>query len=157
MAFSMQGCVRLRSDQAKIWAALLNPEILRITVPGCQSLEQKTETAYTAVVKVKIGPINATFNGAVELGDFSPPSSVTIKGSGESGVAGSAKGSAVVRLEPDPDGCVLTYEVNATIAGKIAQLGNRMIDGVAKKLADQFFANLVVALDGKRSGVLVFD
>jgi carbon monoxide dehydrogenase subunit G len=147
MAFSMTGAVQLRSDLETVWAGLLDPDILAKSVPGCQSLEQESETAYKAVVKVKIGPIAATFKGSVELLDLDSPHGCRIQGSGDAGVAGGAKGGAKVRLEPNPDGVLLTYEVEAAIAGKIAQLGSRMIDGVAKKLADQFFSNFAAALD----------
>jgi carbon monoxide dehydrogenase subunit G len=147
MAFSMTGAVELRSDLESVWAGLLDPEILRQSVPGCQSLESDSDTHYRAVVKVKIGPIAATFRGAVELTDLEPPYGCRIIGSGDAGVAGGARGGAKVRLARTETGVSLSYEVEANITGKIAQLGSRMIDGVAKKLADQFFANFVAALE----------
>jgi hypothetical protein len=155
MAFSMTGSVELRSDPEAIWAALLDPDILRQSVPGCQSLERESDTAYKAIVKVKIGPISATFRGAVELTDLEPPHSCRIVGSGDAGVAGAARGGAKVRLDRMDDCVLLTYEVEANIAGKIAQLGSRMIDGVAKNLADQFFANFAAAVEPKPTGETV--
>lgn len=141
MAFSMQGSVVLTSDPDTVWKALNDPDILLASLPGCQSVEKVGDSSFTAVVKVKVGPINATFKGAVELSDLSGPHSYRISGSGNGGMAGNARGGADVVLVAIPEGTELSYTVDAVIGGKIAQLGSRLIDGVAKRLADQFFAN----------------
>jgi carbon monoxide dehydrogenase subunit G len=144
MAMTMTGSTTLPADRAKVWAMLNDPAVLKACIPGCQSLEKTSETSFAAVAKVKIGPVSATFKGAVQLSDLDPPNGYTISGEGEGGIAGFAKGGAKVRLtdaEDAPGSTVLTYDVQANVGGKIAQLGSRLIDGVAKKMADQFFAN----------------
>lgn len=127
----------------KIWEELNNPEILRQAIPGCQELNQLSPTELDAIVKLKIGPVSATFKGSVELSELNPPTSYVISGSGSGGVAGGAKGSARVWLEPREDGAAteLFYEVEAAVTGKIAQLGSRLILGTTKKLAAAFFTN----------------
>ena len=123
------------------WQALNNPEILQQAIPGCLSLEQVSETELAAKVKVKIGPVAATFKGQVLLSELNPPSSYVISGSGTGGVAGSAKGQAAVKLTADGEHCILTYDVSAIVSGKIAQLGSRLVESTAKKLSQQFFDN----------------
>jgi len=123
----------------QVWRALNDPEVLRRCIPGCESLERVSDTEFKAVVSTRIGPMQTRFNGRVTLGDLDPPRGYTISGSGSGGVAGSAKGSARVRLEPVPEGTRLAYEVDAQVTGKLAQLGSRLIDGVAKMMAGQFF------------------
>ncbi len=148
MAMTMTGSATLPADRAKVWALLNDPAVLKACIPGCQSLEKTSETSFAAVAKVKIGPVSATFKGAVQLSDLDPPNGYTISGEGEGGIAGFAKGGAKVRLsdaEGAPGSTVLTYDVQANVGGKIAQLGSRLIDGVAKKMADQFFANFAAA------------
>ena len=148
MAMTMTGSVTLPADKPTVWEKLNDPEVLKGCIPGCQSLERAGENGFAAVAKIKIGPISATFKGTVELKDFDPPNSYTISGSGEGGVAGFAKGGAKVALTdvPDGPGCVLNYDVEANVGGKIAQLGARLLDGVAKKLADQFFTSFAGAV-----------
>jgi carbon monoxide dehydrogenase subunit G len=149
MAMTMTGEVTLPAERPKVWALLNDPEKLKSAIPGCQSLEKTGENGFTAVVKMKIGPVSATFKGKVELSDIVPLVGYTIKGEGEGGIAGFAKGGAKVSLVDAPDGTLLRYEVEATVGGKIAQLGSRLIDGVAKNMADKFFANFVaLAADG---------
>ena len=131
----------------KVWAALNNPEILKRCIPGCQSLEMTSPTEMTATVVVKVGPVKATFAGKVTLSDLDPPNGYRISGEGSGGVAGFAKGGATVKLEPDgEDATNLQYSVDAQIGGKLAQLGSRLIDSTAKKLAGEFFQNFAAAL-----------
>jgi len=149
MAMKMTGAVVLPADQATVWAALNDAEVLKASLPGCQSLEKLSDTEFQAVMKVKVGPVSATFKGKVELTDIDAPTSYKIIGAGEGGVAGFAKGSAAVALSgADGGGTRLAYDVDAQIGGKLAQLGSRLIDGVAKKLADEFFANFARTVSG---------
>ncbi len=143
MAMTMTGEVTLPAERPKVWALLNDPEVLKSAIPGCQSLEKTGENGFAAVVKTRIGPVSATFKGKVELSDIVPLEGYTIKGEGEGGIAGFAKGGAKVSLSDAPGGTLLRYDVEATVGGKIAQLGSRLIDGVAKNLADKFFANFV--------------
>jgi carbon monoxide dehydrogenase subunit G len=146
MAMMMKGEVTLPADRQTIWERLNDPEILKACIPGCESLEKTSDTTFIAVAKVKVGPVSATFKGKVELTDLDPPNAYRINGSGEGGVAGFAKGSARVTLTDAPEGCLLSYDVEANVGGKLAQLGGRLIDGVAKKMADQFFTNFAAAV-----------
>jgi len=146
MAMTMQGEVVLPADRPTVWAALNDPDVLKACIPGCQELEKIGDTEFRAVAKLAIGPVKATFKGAVALSDLEPPNSYTISGEGQGGVAGFAKGGAKVRLEPAETGTRLVYDVSAQVGGKIAQLGGRLINGVAKKYADEFFANFAKAL-----------
>jgi len=141
MAMTMTGDVTLPADRPKVWALLNDPEVLKACIPGCESLEKTGDNGFAAVVKTKIGPVSTTFRGKVELSDLTPLVGYTIKGEGEGGVAGFAKGGAKVSLADAPDGTLLHYDVEANVGGKIAQLGARLIDGVAKNMADKFFAN----------------
>ncbi|MFD1329075.1 SRPBCC family protein [Mycoplana ramosa] len=144
----MSGEERIAAPREAVWAALNDPETLQACIPGCQSLTMKSPTELAATVKVKIGPVSATFNGEVTLSDLNPPESYTISGEGKGGIAGFAKGGADVRLAEDGNETVLTYTVNAQVGGKLAQLGSRLIDSTSKKLAAQFFAGLGQRLDG---------
>ncbi|HRK23567.1 MAG TPA: carbon monoxide dehydrogenase subunit G [Beijerinckiaceae bacterium] len=148
MAMTMTGTVDLPASRETAWAKLNDPEVLRVCIPGCQSLEGSIDEGYRAEVKLKIGPVNAKFRGKVSLTDLDPPNGYRISGEGEGGIAGFAKGGATVRLAPIAEGTTLTYEVEAHVGGKIAQLGARLINGVAKKLADQFFAKFAEAVKG---------
>jgi carbon monoxide dehydrogenase subunit G len=145
MAMTMTGEVTLPAERPKVWALLNDPETLKSAIPGCQSLEKTAENGFAAVVKMKIGPVSATFKGKVELSDIVPLVGYTIKGEGEGGIAGFAKGGAKVSLADAPGGTLLQYDVDATVGGKIAQLGSRLIDGVAKNMADKFFTNFAAA------------
>jgi carbon monoxide dehydrogenase subunit G len=135
----MQGQRRLPVEQALVWGALNDPEVLKACVPGCERFEVEAENAYTVVTALKIGPVSARFTGKVRLSDVTPPQSYTLGFEGQGGVAGFGKGTSAVRLEPVDGGCELHYTVSATVGGKIAQLGQRLIDGVARSLADDFF------------------
>ncbi len=141
MAMTMTGDVSLPADRPKVWALLNDPEVLKACIPGCESLEKSGDNGFAAVVKTKIGPVSTTFRGKVELSDLTPLVGYTIKGEGEGGIAGFAKGGAKVSLADAPGGTLLHYDVEAHVGGKIAQLGARLIDGVAKNMADKFFAN----------------
>jgi len=145
MAMTMTGEVTLPAERSKVWTLLNDPEVLKSAIPGCQSLERAGENGFSAVVKTKIGPVSATFKGKVELSDIVPLEGYTIKGEGEGGIAGFAKGGAKVHLSDAPGGTLLLYDVEATVGGKIAQLGSRLVDGVAKNMADKFFANFAAA------------
>jgi carbon monoxide dehydrogenase subunit G len=123
-----------------VWRALNDPDVLRRSIPGCKSLDQVDGTAYRATVETKIGPIKATFNGDVVLSDLNPPFGYTLSGRGSAGNMGNAKGTAKVRLAPDGSGTKLSYDVDAEVTGKFAQLGSRLIQSTAGVLADHFFS-----------------
>ena len=136
----MNGEARIPAPQAVVWDALNDPEALKQAITGCEELERDGENAFTARVRAKVGPVSARFGGRVELQDLNPPHSYRIVGEGTGGAAGFAKGGAVVRLEADgPDATMLKYEVDASVGGKLAQIGSRLIDGAARKMADDFF------------------
>jgi carbon monoxide dehydrogenase subunit G len=142
----MRGEVVLPADKSVVWEKLNDAEMLKLSIPGCQTLEKTSETSFAATAKIKIGPMSTTFRGNVNLCDLDPPNGYRIEGEGQGGVAGYAKGAATVRLAEDPAGTRLSYDVEAQIGGKLAQLGARLIDGVAKKIADEFFAKFADAV-----------
>lgn len=131
-----------------VWAAILDPEVLKQCVPGCQEMTGTPDDGFEATVVQKVGPVKATFKGQVTLSDLNEPESLTLTGEGKGGAAGFAKGGANVKLEPTDAGTRLHYEVEAKVGGKLAQLGSRIIDGFAKKMADQFFTNFQEAVEG---------
>jgi carbon monoxide dehydrogenase subunit G len=133
---------------AQVYAALLDPEMLKTCVPGAQEVTGSAEEGYVATVVQKVGPVKATFKGEVTISDLVPNTSMKIDGSGKGGAAGFAKGGAEVRLVENEGGTELSYDVEAKVGGKLAQLGSRIIDGFAKKMADQFFENLQTSLEG---------
>src|ERR1700761_2987577 len=136
----MNDSQRIPAPKQKVWEALNDPDILKQCIPGCQSLEMSAANEMVATVVIKVGPVKATFGGKVKLSDLDPPNSYRILGEGSGGIAGFAKGGATVKLsEESPDVTILLYEVDAQIGGKLAQLGGRLIDSTAKKLASQFF------------------
>jgi carbon monoxide dehydrogenase subunit G len=141
MAMTMNGEAVLPADRKKVWVALNDPEVLKACIPGCQELDKVSDTEFQATVRAAVGPVKATFKGRVQLLDLDPPNGYRIAGEGQGGVAGFAKGGANVRLEDAEGGTRMTYDVEAQIGGKLAQLGGRLINGVAKKYADEFFAN----------------
>ena len=145
----MDGSERIEAPVETVWQALNDPEVLRQAIPGCESLEKTSDTGMTAKVVLKIGPIKAKFEGAVELQNLNPPHSYTIAGEGKGGLAGFAKGGADVSLEADgPDATILSYTVKAEVGGKIAQLGSRLIDSTSKKLAGEFFSKFGAIVAG---------
>ena len=142
----------IKADPATVWAAILDPEVLRACIPGCESLTGSVADGFEAVVSQKVGPVSARFTGLVTLSDVVAPRSLTISGEGKGGVAGFAKGGASVTLEPEGDGTKLTYSAEAKVGGKIAQLGSRIIDSFARKLADEFFQRFQDAVEGPDAG-----
>jgi uncharacterized protein len=136
----MSGEQRIAASREAVWAALNDADILRQCIPGCEALEQQSPTDMAARVKLQIGPVRATFSGKVKLANLDPPNGYTISGEGSGGVAGYAKGGATVRLSPDGDGTLMRYDVKADVGGKLAQVGSRLIDSTAKRLADEFFS-----------------
>ena len=135
----MTGEYRIPAPREKVWAALNDPEILKICIPGCEELNKDSETELSAKVSTKVGPVSAKFTGKVTLSDINPPVGYKITGEGQGGVAGFAKGGAEVNLEEDGDETILTYKATAQVGGKLAQIGSRLIDSTAKKMAGQFF------------------
>jgi uncharacterized protein len=125
--------------QEATWHALNDTTVLKACIPGCESIDQVSDTEYQLVMQAKVGPVSAKFKGRMTLADVDPPRSYTLVFEGQGGVAGFAKGQANVELVPDGEGTRLGYKVNAMVGGKLAQVGSRLINGVAKKIADQFF------------------
>ena len=147
MALIIEGEERIEAPVQKVWEALNDPDMLKACIPGCQSLEKKSDTELAAIVVLKIGPIKATFAGEVTLKNLTPPYSYTIAGEGKGGIAGFAKGGATVSLSDKDGGTLLSYNVEAQIGGKLAQLGQRLVNGAAKKLADDFFTKFAAAVN----------
>ena len=135
----MTGERRIPAPRQKVWNSLNDPQVLKTCIPGCEKLERTADNEYTATAAVKLGPIAARFNGKVNLLDLDEPNSYRIQGEGQGGVAGFAKGGATVRLADDGPFTLLSYDVQAQVGGKIAQLGARLIDASSKQMADQFF------------------
>tara|TARA_B100000953_G_scaffold36212_1_gene28284 strand:- start:131 stop:712 length:582 start_codon:yes stop_codon:yes gene_type:complete len=134
----LSGTYQINLEKQKVWEALNDPNILKESIPGCEEFNKDSDTKFTATAKNKIGPFNASFTGNIELKNINPPNSYTIVGSGNSPV-GFASGEADVKLEENENGTKLIYEVEANVGGKIAQVGSRLIDMTAKKMADTFF------------------
>ncbi len=134
----LSGSYQINLEKQKVWEALNNPEILKKSIPGCEEFKKNSENEFSATATNKIGPFNATFTGDIELKDLNPPNSYKISGSGNSPV-GFANGEASVTLEDFEGGTKLSYTVEANVGGKIAQVGSRLIDMTAKKMADIFF------------------
>jgi carbon monoxide dehydrogenase subunit G len=138
----LTGEYRIPAPRETVWAALNNPDVLKACIPGCEELNKTSDTELVAKVVAKIGPVKAAFGGKVTLSDLDPPNGYTITGEGQGGAAGFAKGGAKVRLEAVDGGAatVLHYSADAQIGGKLAQIGSRLVEGTARKLADEFFA-----------------
>jgi carbon monoxide dehydrogenase subunit G len=145
----LTGEERITAPRDVVWAALNDPDVLRQCIPGCQNLELKSPTELAATVKIKIGPVSATFNGEVTLSNVNAPESYTISGEGKGGIAGFAKGGADVTLTEEGSDTILQYRANAQVGGKIAQLGARLIDSTSQKLAQQFFSDFNAAASAK--------
>src|SRR3954465_651992 len=143
----MSGEQRIPLSQQRVWEALNDPEILKACIPGCERIERVTDNEYKVAMTAAVGPVKAKFTGKLMLGDLDPPHAYSLAFEGSGGAAGFGKGSAQVRLAPDGDGTLLTYKATASVGGKLAQIGSRLIDGVARKMADDFFTrfNKVVA------------
>jgi carbon monoxide dehydrogenase subunit G len=146
MALEMSGEYVLPQSREKVYAALNDAEMLKKCIPGCEELVKESDNEFAAVVKLSVGPVSARFKGRVRLEDLDPPNGYRIAGEGEGGVAGFAKGGATVKLTEVPEGTKLTYNAEANVGGKIAQLGQRLLAGTSKKIADKFFANFTAAL-----------
>ncbi|WP_319772657.1 carbon monoxide dehydrogenase subunit G [Breoghania sp.] len=151
----MKGEYRIPAPRETVWEALNDPEILKACIPGCESLEKTSDNEMAAEVTAKVGPVKAKFKGAVTFENINAPEGYTIVGEGKGGVAGFAKGGADVHLAEDGDGTVLTYEANAQVGGKLAQLGSRLIDSTARKMADEFFGKFSEMVGGAASGQAV--
>lgn len=143
----MSGEQIIPAPRAMVWAALNDPEILKQAIPGCEVIEKHSDTELSATVVAKVGPVKATFKGKVTLSDIDPPNGYTISGEGQGGAAGFGKGGAKVTLSDVPEGTKLAYTASAQVGGKLAQIGARLVDGAAKKMADDFFVrfNEIVA------------
>jgi uncharacterized protein len=146
MAVTMNGEVQLAAPREVVWAKLNDAGVLKQCIPGCEELNMASPTEFQAVATIKIGPVKARFKGKVHLSDIDPPNGYKISGEGEGGVAGFAKGGAVVRLAEKDGGTLLSYDVESQIGGKLAQLGQRLVQGTAKKLADDFFNKFAAAV-----------
>jgi len=138
----------INADRATVWEGLNDPDVLKACIPGCSEMIRDEEGDFTAIVTQKVGPVKATFKGAVTLTEIVPQESYTITGEGKGGAAGFAKGGARVSLADVEGGTELSYEVEARVGGKLAQIGSRLVDGFAKKMADKFFENFQTALEG---------
>ncbi|MSQ85516.1 MAG: carbon monoxide dehydrogenase [Alphaproteobacteria bacterium] len=147
----MKGEYRIPAPRAAVWAALNDVDVLKAAIPGCDSINRLSDTEIEATVTAKIGPVKASFKGLVTLSDIDPPNGYTIRGEGKGGPAGFAKGGAKVRLVDVGSETILSYKVDASVGGKIAQIGARLIDSTAKKLADEFFAKFSALAAAKAS------
>ncbi len=148
----IKGEYRIAAAREKVFAALNDAAILQACIPGCESLEKSSDTEMKAKVRMRIGPVSASFTGKVTLSDLDPPNGYKISGEGQGGAAGFAKGGAVVTLREDGAETVLNYSVDAQVGGKIAQVGARLIDGTARKLADEFFSKFAAMVGAPPPG-----
>ena len=148
----MTGERRIPAPRQTVWEALNDPEVLKVSIPGCESLEKLADDQMKATAAVKVGPISARFTGKVHLTDIDPPNGYRISGEGQGGAAGFAKGGANVALADEGADTLLTYQVNAQVGGKLAQLGGRLIDASAKQMADQFFDRFSRQVQAMSSG-----
>ena len=139
------------STKQKVWDALNDPEVLKQCIDGCEELNKESDSEFSARVTAKVGPVRAKFSGKVTLSDIDPPNGYKISGEGQGGVAGFAKGGAAVKLEDSDGGTKLTYTAEAEVGGKLASVGSRLVEGVAKKTADDFFGKFaeIVSIDSK--------
>lgn len=148
----MTGEYRIPAPRQRVWEALNDPEILKASIPGCEDLKKISDRELEARVKAKVGPVSATFNGKVTLADLNPPESYTISGEGKGGAAGFARGGAAVNLAEDGADTLLRYQAKAEVGGKLAQIGSRLVQSTAKKMADEFFGKFS-AIVTEREGV----
>jgi hypothetical protein len=145
----IKGEYSIPASREQVWQALNDPEVLKQCIPGCEEIEKQSDTELTAAVTAKVGPVKAKFKGKMTLSDLDPPNGYTISGEGQGGAAGFARGGARVTLAAEGVGTRLNYEVDATVGGKLAQIGSRLIQGTAKKMADEFFSSFTVLLGGE--------
>ncbi|HXQ50145.1 MAG TPA: carbon monoxide dehydrogenase subunit G [Stellaceae bacterium] len=144
----MTGEYRIAAPRSKVWAALNDPEILKQCIPGCEEIVKLSDTEMTAKVTARVGPVSAHFGGKVTLSELDPPNGYKISGEGSGGAAGFAKGGATVKLVDDGVGTLLSYTVEAQVGGKLAQIGSRLIDGTARKMAGDFFQHFADVVGG---------
>ncbi|CCB63481.1 MULTISPECIES: CoxG family protein [unclassified Hyphomicrobium] len=145
----LNGTRAIPANRDLVWVCLNDPEVLRVCIPGCEELSGNAEEGFEAIVKQKIGPVQATFRANVRLSDVNPPEGYVISGEGKGGMAGFANGNARVSLVDVGETTELSFTVNAQVGGKIAQLGSRLIDGFARKLSDQFFDSFQVQVENR--------
>ena len=145
MAMTMSGEYQIAAPREVVWAKLNDAEVLKACIPGCESLDKISDTEFQAVAVTNIGPVKAKFKGTVRLSDLDPPNGYKISGEGDGGIAGFAKGGASVTLTDKDGGTLLSYNVEAQIGGKLAQIGQRLVNGAAKKMADDFFEKFAAA------------
>jgi carbon monoxide dehydrogenase subunit G len=148
MSMEMTGEYRIPATQQRVWDALNDPAVLKACIAGCQQLDKVSDTEFKAIVATKVGPISATFRGAVNLSELDAPNGYTLTGQGQGGAAGFARMSARVALKPEADVTLLTYAANAEIGGKLASVGSRLVQSVARKNADDFFSTFARQLGG---------
>ena len=146
---NLTGEYRIPALRQDVWEALNNPEILEQCIDGCQELSKDSDTQFSAKVTAKVGPVKAKFSGKVTLSELDPPNGYKISGEGQGGVAGFAKGGATVKLDEDGGHTVLSYTANAEVGGKLASVGSRLVEGVAKKQADDFFGKFSQIVGGR--------
>lgn len=144
----LTGSVRIPAAREAVWRALNDPEILRRCIPGCERMAREDGDVFTATVAAKVGPVSAKFSGKVSLCDVEPPNGYRLVGEGSGGVAGFGKGEAAVTLAEEGDETVLSYIAKAKVGGKLAQIGQRLVDATARKLADDFFARFAAEMAG---------
>ena len=143
------GEYKVPASRDKVWEALNDVDVLKLCIDGCEELNKDSDTEFSAKVTAKVGPVRAKFTGKVTLSDIDPPNGYTISGEGQGGVAGFAKGGAIVKLVEDDGATILHYEAKAEVGGKLASVGSRLVEGVAKKTADDFFGKFVeIVSDG---------
>jgi carbon monoxide dehydrogenase subunit G len=150
----MTGEYRIAAPRTKVWEGLNDPEILRQCIAGCEEIDKTSDTEFSAKVTAKVGPVKARFGGKVTLTDLDPPNGYTITGEGSGGAAGFAKGGAKVALIDDGAGTVLNYTVQANVGGKLAQIGSRLIDATARKMADDFFSKFAALMAGNEAAAI---
>jgi carbon monoxide dehydrogenase subunit G len=149
----MQGERLIQATQQDVWTALNDPSVLRQCIPGCEEMQKVSDTDFSARVKAKVGPVSLNMTGDVHLSDLNPPVSYRITGQGRGGAAGFAKGGADIRLENKGGATLIAYDVDAQVGGKLAQIGNRLIDSTARKMADDFFSRFVAIVErGETTG-----
>ncbi|HTW33421.1 MAG TPA: carbon monoxide dehydrogenase subunit G [Rhizomicrobium sp.] len=148
-----KGRYLIPASPQKVWNSLNDPQILRQCVPGCERMDKTDDTHFSAAAVLRVGPVKATFNANIALDNLDPPRRCTLKGEGQGGVAGFARGEAEIVLTPEGDGTALSYAAQAQIGGKLAQIGQRLIDGAAKQIADDFFVRFAAAVAGAPEAV----
>jgi carbon monoxide dehydrogenase subunit G len=148
----MNGEQRIPATQQQTWEGLNDPEVLKACVPGCESIEKLSDADYQVLMTARVGPVSAKFKGKLTLSDLDPPNAYSIAFEGQGGVAGFGKGGAKVRLEPDGNETVLRYDVKASVGGKLAQIGSRLVDAAAKKIANDFFDKFNAHVAGLHGG-----